>query len=1039
MADLEKRAGPEGNNVSDTSGEKWTKSLKKTQQQQSPSPPPEHYWLQYPSPSGVPQHPFMPPMNPEDHFFPSPSLPAISSPPFASYQPTYSLPSDKDMLIQPYESPQQHATSTQDEQAPPLSEPWLPDLKALGQWGIPDSSSPPTGHETTRDIENSMPQLDGPGDVIALRLAEGDSTEPSSGPKRVQRHPGTFQCTLCPKRFTREYNLRSHLRTHTNERPFACTACGKTFARQHDKKRHEGLHSGRKRFVCGGDLNAGGQWGCGRRFSRADALGRHFRSEAGRVCIKPLLNEENLEMQRGKQPLPYESAPVEFRLPAALLAQYPALAGMDRAGDFNAEPDDDRSRYDSSDYESDDAGYTSGTEFGFGDKNGRGQASSYRRSSAADESQVLRPDMIVHGKDVRVKAAAALRSLSDQLSSTNTGTSNKKGQFPDQESVRPKESQNQIPPLSHRSEGEDLDEPEKRIQAITDSQQSDDDMSLRSFTESVFDMGSIVSSASSSHNNNHAMVSSFVDILIREPNMDNLLAITTSEFGSSSGRFTRNFSRILKSYSRHLQQAVESSSLVDWDKYLIAAKSVRSARHQVSNLIASRYNERAPTAQDFKHREVELISRHLNQPMTTDIEDPSSNEESSEDEVDLMMGDLKQFLVSGEPFRLLKRNLRSLVIPDEFLYYIYESVREFLDLVLADTRPRSFARGLLRAIANGQDISSNLNLQIRFMAEEVKAECKDISQLDASIFLETYSQYISVVAIDQVKDSFITPGRSAQGSSAIPERGSDQKNALLSTKRHVEHEPKPTIPHEDVLEQVVADTLPSVLYVDLVPHREFLAGSVAFASFIKSLHDLVYPNFVSEATRSVKAIIRSAEKSEDRQLALEGQRMLPILSEMQCCLQQNNSRMSFSTAQEKTHVTTLDKLKLAIETSTAAEWDWWPLQPPSRSHNPGRARISWRCVRPGSKTSTVKFFINVSCANTVCSHVASKDTKQPLYITQVSLRAFSTSSPLPLVTGVGPQTNLQDPSATPALKVPEAHSLRNLRPHIPVESRAPAA
>ncbi|KAJ5909024.1 Zinc finger C2H2 [Penicillium taxi] len=171
--------------------------------------------------------------------------------------------------------------------------------------------------------------------------------------KRVQKHPATFQCTLCPKRFTRAYNLRSHLRTHTDERPFVCTFCGKAFARQHDRKRHEGLHSGEKKFVCRGDLSRGGQWGCGRRFARADALGRHFRSEAGRVCIKPLLEEESQERERihlDQQPHQQQQhqpsghlQPISqqlvmpgvtgidgqstgnFVLPAALLAQYPAL------------------------------------------------------------------------------------------------------------------------------------------------------------------------------------------------------------------------------------------------------------------------------------------------------------------------------------------------------------------------------------------------------------------------------------------------------------------------------------------------------------------------------------------------------------------------------------------------------------------------------------------------------------------------------------------------------------------------------------------
>lgn len=126
-----------------------------------------------------------------------------------------------------------------------------------------------------------------------------------------------------------------------------CTVCGKAFARQHDRKRHEGLHSGEKKFVCRGTLSGGNQWGCGRRFARADALGRHFRSEAGRVCIKPLLDEEAAERQKAWMeeqqqaqvaaglvaPQPVMAQPqmdlLGSFLPAALLQQYPALAGLD--------------------------------------------------------------------------------------------------------------------------------------------------------------------------------------------------------------------------------------------------------------------------------------------------------------------------------------------------------------------------------------------------------------------------------------------------------------------------------------------------------------------------------------------------------------------------------------------------------------------------------------------------------------------------------------------------------------------------------------
>lgn len=204
------------------------------------------------------------------------------------------------------------------------------------------ASTPTRHHQST----SSLPNRD-----YILSLADPDYILQDDHQNRVPKHPATFKCTLCDKRFSRAYNLRSHLRTHTDERPFACTVCGKAFAKQHDRKRHEGLHSGEKKFVCMGELKGGSNWGCGRRFARADQLGRHLRSESGlSTCIKPLLEEEAIEQERQnrllqepqvqnstqhQQPIHDSHFKPNDRifhtrtsgwLPAALLAQYPALA-----------------------------------------------------------------------------------------------------------------------------------------------------------------------------------------------------------------------------------------------------------------------------------------------------------------------------------------------------------------------------------------------------------------------------------------------------------------------------------------------------------------------------------------------------------------------------------------------------------------------------------------------------------------------------------------------------------------------------------------
>ncbi|KAK3294357.1 uncharacterized protein B0H64DRAFT_324187 [Chaetomium fimeti] len=114
---------------------------------------------------------------------------------------------------------------------------------------------------------------------------------PKHKPPSTAKTPATFECSECGKKFTRNHNLKSHLRAHTGLKPFKCSMCPESFTRKDLRDRHERGHGDRK-FTCVGLLQYGGTWGCRATFARADKLADHLRSRMGQKCLKPLVLEK---------------------------------------------------------------------------------------------------------------------------------------------------------------------------------------------------------------------------------------------------------------------------------------------------------------------------------------------------------------------------------------------------------------------------------------------------------------------------------------------------------------------------------------------------------------------------------------------------------------------------------------------------------------------------------------------------------------------------------------------------------------------------
>ena len=158
------------------------------------------------------------------------------------------------------------------------------DVQAIPWEDLPPlpSSNPQSARDLLQLLSSLQPSFDFTKYLQPLNPLSSPQSSPSSPGSGVQWESGQvkFQCTIedCGKHFRDRSKLKRHMLVHTvrtrqGERPYECQYCERRFSLDFNLRTHMRTHSGEKPYQC--------QY-CGKRFTQSSNLTSHFKTH--RTC-----------------------------------------------------------------------------------------------------------------------------------------------------------------------------------------------------------------------------------------------------------------------------------------------------------------------------------------------------------------------------------------------------------------------------------------------------------------------------------------------------------------------------------------------------------------------------------------------------------------------------------------------------------------------------------------------------------------------------------------------------------------------------------